>query len=177
MANMAGIPLANIDFSVYAGGNRFLGLAEVSLPELNFLTAEIAGAGLAGKFNANIKGMLDSAELELTFRTVTDEIGYFTTSNAVDIQIYGAQENYNASTGALNAQQVKMNVRGFATKRALGNWKQGEQTESKVTIELLYLYVTVGGKRLCEFDKLNYKYIDANGVDHLADVRSALNRS
>ena len=175
MATMAGIPLAGIDFSVFAGGNRLLGIAEASLPELNFITAEIAGAGLAGKFNANIKGMLDSAELELTFRTVTDEIGFFTTSDAVDIQLYAAMENYNAATGALSAQQIKMNVRGFVTKRALGDLKQGEQTSSKATIELLYCNITIGGKRLLEFDKINYKFIDANGVDHLAEVRNVLN--
>lgn len=175
MATMAGIPLAGIDFSVFAGGNRLLGMAEASLPELNFVTTEIAGAGLAGKFNANIKGFVDSAELELTFRTVTDEIGYFTTSDAVDIQLYAAMENYNASTGALGAQQFKMNVRGFVTKRALGDLKQGEQTSSKVTIEILYLKAMLANKLLVEFDKINYKYIDANGTDHLADVRSALN--
>lgn len=174
MATIANLPLSGISFEVFAAGNRFLGLAEVSLPELEFSNVEMSGAGMAGKFNAPIKGFVDSAELELTWHTINDDLSFFNEQRAKDLQLYGAMENYNAATGNLVAQQVKINVRGFNKKFGLGSFKAAEQTETKTTLEVIYMKVTVGSKVIVEFDKINYKFI-VNGTDYLADVRGALN--
>lgn len=174
MANYSDVRFAAISYEIFSKGNRLLGNGEVSLPDLEFMNVDMSGAGLSGKFKAPIKGFLDSAELEITWHTINEDLDIFLIPNAQDLILYSAMENYDASTGNLKAQQVKISVRGFNAKTGLGSLKPAEQTESKTTLEIIYMKVEVGGKVLAEFDKINYKYI-VNGVDYLADVRSCLN--
>ena len=175
MANYSDVRFANINYEIYAAGNRFLGNGEVSLPELEFMSVDMSGAGLAGKFSAPIKGFVDSAELEITWHTINDDLNFFTVPSAKDLILYSAMENYDSSSGNLKAEQVKISIRGFNKKTALGSLKPAEQTETKTTLEIIYMNVSVAGKVIVEFDKINYKYI-VNGTDYLADVRTALNR-
>ena len=174
MATLGVIPLSGINFEVFANSNRFLGLAEVSLPDLDFSKVDMSGAGIAGDFQAIIKGFVKSAELELTWHTINSDLNFFAEQKAKDLQIYGAMENYNSSTGELKTEQVKIALRGFNKKLNLGTLKSAEQTGTKTTLEILYMQVTVGGKVVTEFDKINNKFI-VNGVDYLEDVRKALN--
>ncbi|MBF1685406.1 MAG: phage major tail tube protein, partial [Selenomonas sp.] len=68
---------------------------------------------------------------------------------------------------------VKVNIRGLPKKGSLGSLKPAEHTDSKTTLEVTYLKVTIDGVRKVEIDKLNYiHFID--GVDYLKDVRRAL---
>lgn len=55
----------------------------------------------------------------------------------------------------------------------LGKLAAGTQTETKNTIEVLYLKVEENGKVLLELDKLNSIYI-VDGEDLLADVRNLI---
>ena len=174
MASYSNVRFSNINYEVFAAGNRLLGSGEVSLPDLEFMNVDMTGAGLSGKFSAPIKGFVDSAEIEITWHTINEDLNYFTTPRAVDLILYGAMENYDHISGVLNAQQVKINVRGFNKKAGLGSLKPAEQTDTKTTLEILYLQVQVAGKQIVEFDKINYIY-KVNGTDYLADVRSALN--
>ena len=90
-----------------------------------------------------------------------------------DLEIRGANEQYDAATGAIDVQAVKVNVRGLPKKGDLGSLKPADRTDSKTTLELTYLKVTIDGKRKVEIDKLNYiHFID--GIDYLAKVRKAL---
>ena len=85
MANYSDVRFANINYEIYAAGNRFLGNGEVSLPELEFMSVDMSGAGLAGKFSAPIKGFVDSAELEITWHTINDDLNFFTVPSAKDL--------------------------------------------------------------------------------------------
>ena len=172
MAN-ALLPLTNINFEVFYSTNRLIGVAEVTLPDLEFMNAEISGAGVAGKFNAPVIGFVDSAEIELSWRTIVKDLSIFTTPGAIDLTLYSAMESYNHSTGKLGAEQVKITTRVFNKKIGLGSLKPAEQTETKTTLEVLTLKVEVGGKVIIDFDKINYKYI-VNGTDYLQGTRSAL---
>jgi len=174
MATIGVIPLSGINFEVFASGNRFLGLAEVSLPDLEFSNVDMSGAGIAGDFQAVVKGFVKSAEMELTWHTINKDLSFFAEHRAKDLQLYEASENYHTSTGEFKAEQVKIALRGFNKKINFGTLKSAEQTETKTTLEILYMQVTVGGKVVIEFDKINYKFI-VDGVDYLADVRTALN--
>ena len=167
------LPLSNINFEVFISSNRLIGLAEVSLPDFEFMNAEISGAGVAGKFNAPIIGFVDSAEMELTWRTIVQDLKYFTKPEAIDLTLYGAMQNYDHSKGKLGVEKVKITTRAFNKKLSPGSLKAAEQTETKTTLELLTCKIEVGGKVILDFDKINYKYI-VDGTDYLQSTRSAL---
>ena len=65
-------PEAYIDFEVYEGKRNFIGIAKATLPNINFLTQTITGAGIGGNIEAVLTGMVDAMNLGLEFRSATD---------------------------------------------------------------------------------------------------------
>ena len=48
-----------INFAVYEEGTEFLGMAEVTLPEISNITNEVKGAGINGTFESVARGHLE----------------------------------------------------------------------------------------------------------------------
>ena len=64
------VPESLINFEVYEEGDRLLGVATATLPEMNQITAEISGAGIAGKSQVPIAGHFEAIEVTLQWRTI-----------------------------------------------------------------------------------------------------------
>jgi len=162
-----------INFEVFKGGNRKLGMADVTLPSIGHKTATISGAGIGGEIEMPTPGQTESMELEINWRTLNEDVTELLAMQSQDLEIRGANEQYDAATGAIDVQAVKVNVRGLPKKGDLGSLKPADHTGSKNTLEVTYLKITIDGKRKVEIDKLNYiHFID--GIDYLAKVRKAL---
>ncbi|MBH3134032.1 phage major tail tube protein, partial [Serratia marcescens] len=74
-------------------------------------------------------------------------------------------------TGEVSAVEVVM--RGRHKEIDFGEYKQGEDTETKVSTECTYFKLTVDGKELIEVDTVNMVE-KVNGVDRLAEHRKAI---
>lgn len=161
------------NFEVFAGGDRKLGMADVTLPSVEYKTATLSGAGIGGEIEMPTPGQVSSMELEINWRTLNDDNAKLLAMKAHDLELRGANENYDAGTGEIITETVKINVRGLPKKGDLGSFKPADHTDTKTTLELTYFKMSVNGKRMVEIDKLNYiHYVD--GTDYMASVRKAL---
>ena len=70
-------------------------------------------------------------------------------------------------------QGIKVVVRGVPTTAALGKGDMGTTSDTKTTIEVDYIKVTINGKEVLEADKYNYIF-KVEGKDYLKDVATAL---
>lgn len=61
-----------IGFAVYEDATEYIGISEVTLPEISNITEEISGAGIGGKIESVILGAIEAMSLTLNFRTVTN---------------------------------------------------------------------------------------------------------
>jgi len=68
---------------------------------------------------------------------------------------------------------ISIEMRGLLKDIDSGSWKPGEKAETTYNISCNYYKNTVGGEVIHEIDVKNMKRI-INGVDQLADIRSAL---
>ena len=68
---------------------------------------------------------------------------------------------------------VKVVVRGVPKSTELGKLEVGATTDTKNTIEVNYIKITVDQDTILEIDKYNY-ICNINGTDYLAAVREAL---
>ena len=118
-------------------------------------------------------GQTSSMELEINWRTINDDNAALLGVKAHDLELRGANENYDAGTGELITEAVKINVRTLPKKGDLGGLKPADHTDTKSTLEVIYFKETIDGKRQIEIDKLNYIHY-VNGVDYLEGVRKAL---
>lgn len=164
-----------IIYEVYYGTSRLMGTSTIDLPELNYINAEVSGAGIAGDFNMVSPGMLDNLEMTLHWRTIHGDLSKLFAFKAHTLTLRGAMNNYETSRGTLSQPAIKIVVRGLPQKMTLGKFERASETESESTLNLDYIKITVGKKAIFEYDKMNFVF-KVNGVDYLENTKTAIGR-
>ena len=162
-----------VNYEVFIAGDRKLGMADVTLPEIGYKTDTLSGAGIGGEIDMPTLGQTESMELQINWRTINGDVTELLKQEAHDLELRGANQHYDAGTGKFRVQPVKINVRGVPKSGNLGKFEPSAKSDAGTTLELLYLKVTIDGEKKVEIDKLNYIHY-VNGTDYLADVRTAL---
>ena len=57
------VPEKLINFRVYENGNDLIGIADVTLPKVDYMTETVKGAGIAGEIDSPVKGHYSSMEV------------------------------------------------------------------------------------------------------------------
>lgn len=167
------VPEKLINFRVYKDGTDLIGVADVSMPSFDAVTDTVKGAGLAGEIDSPVIGHFKSMEVQLNWRTVTKDNSFLAKPESVHLDLRGAQQVYDSSTGKFKTSRLKVVVRGVPKKFEMGKLDMGASVGSSNTLEVNYIKVTLDDKDVIELDKFNYIY-KVDGEDWLADVREAL---
>ena len=109
----------------------------------------------------------------MLFRSVDKNSLKISATKSQKLEIRGAQEVYNKATGEVVVVPVKLVVKGMPKSTELGKFEMGSGTDSSLTLETMYLKLSIDGKIKAEIDKLNY-IANIDGTDYLSDVRTAL---
>ena len=161
------------NYEVFVNGGRCMGTGSVELPELQFMTQTIKGAGIAGELEASTLGHLQSLELKLTFRALYENPIALMEQKAVILSLRGAIQKYDTATGVLKTLPVRIDARGRIKSGALGKFEPSELTDTEITFECDVISAKVDNVELFMHDKLNFVN-RVNGQDYLAPVRLAL---
>lgn len=167
------VPEKLINFRVYNSGADLVGTADITLPKLSSMTQTVKGAGIAGEIDSPVLGHYSSTEVEINFRTIDKDSITLASPKGHHLDLRGAQQVYDSSTGEYVVKKLKLVVRGVPKTDDLGKLDVGATTDTKLTLECDYVKLTIDGKTEIELDKYNY-IANIGGVDYLADVRDAL---
>ena len=167
------VPERLIAAKVYGESSELIGIADITLPNIENMTETISGAGIAGEIDSPTLGHFSAMTLGMTFRTMNKSMFEFAKAKSHDLDIRAAQQQYDAGNGEYNVQPVRVFVRGLPKNINLGNANTGQTTESAIELEVVYLKVTVDDKVQLEIDKFNFVF-NVGGTDYLQAVRSAL---
>lgn len=167
------IPTVLNNFNMYGESHKFLGLSpETTLPNFEYLTETIDGAGIGGEIEEAIEGAFGSLEIENTFQNIgTEMFDYITHTGMVVFR--GSMQMMDTATQRNDFQGIAVTVKGKVKSFDLGNLKKGGKGEPKVVREITYCKVTINGKNVLELDKYNMVW-KLNGVDRLEKVRSQI---
>ena len=113
--------------------------------------------------------------MSLTWRNTTDAFINLAHHKAHELDLYSAQQDYDAGLGEYRERAVHIFLKAIPTTLNIGKLAVGEMTDTKTEFEVLYLKLTIDGKERIELDKFNYIY-RVEGTDYLAGVRSALGK-
>lgn len=167
------IPTLLNNFNTYGGGHKFLGVAsEVTLPNFEFLTETIDGAGIGGEIEEAVEGSFGSLEVETVFQNIGTEMFDFITHTGI-ITYRGSMQTTNTASHTTDSQGIVVTVKGKVKSFDLGTLKKGAKGEPKVVREVAYCKMTIGGRPVLELDKYNLIW-KLNGVDRLQKVRSQI---
>lgn len=167
------IPEKLIGFRVYNEGQDQIGLADVELPEIEFLSETTSGAGVAGEVESPVLGQTKSLTLKLKWRAFNNSSASFLSPRSHLLDLRGSIQRFDAAAGTYEPQAMKVVVRGTPKKGSLGKLEMGKPMDNESELEVTYLKVWLGGTEVLEIDKLNYIY-KVDGTDYLASVRANL---
>ena len=156
------------NLNLFGDGESYLGqVLSVKLPTLTRSMEDYRGGGMSGP--VKIDNGQEALELESKFgglmRSVLRQYGV-TRHDGVQLRFAGAYQRDD--TGETVAVEVVM--RGRQKEIDTGEGKQGEDTESKISVVCTYFRLTMDGKELVEIDTINM-IEKVNGVDRLEQHR------
>lgn len=169
---MNGVPSKINMFNLYRDANKLIGISgEVALPDFEAITETISGPGMLGEVDDPTIGHFGSQELEVPFRTVTeDEFDMMNPGEEVNLTLRGSIQ-VTTSGGGVDYVGMRVIVRGKCKSFTGGTVKQGGAMSSSIKMELTYIRIDIDNKPMIELDKMNSVY-KVRGVDILAKARS-----
>ena len=94
------------------------------------------------------------------------------------LSLWRADQHYNYSGGELETKQKKIIMRVVPKKLTGGTVKNASPIAVNGEYAVhYYAEIDANGKKLCEFDPLNFRYIDHTGKDRAAEIRKCLGMS
>lgn len=168
------IPEKVVNYNVYDDTEKLIGLSgEVTLPKLDSKAETISGAGILGEYDSVNPGHFSSMTIDLPFRTIFKKSFSLMKYSGRSLVLRAAQQSYDVSSGQMEYRGLKITIRGLPKALETGKLSVGAPTETKNTLEVLYLKIEENGSTLLELDKLNFVYI-VDGQDMLANIKKLI---
>ena len=164
-----------LNFSVYTEDGEILGVAEGTLPNVELMTSEVKGAGIAGVLDSPGMGQTNSMTMELTWRNRGRNWADLISPTTHILDMYSAELDFDAGLGEYKTRSVHVFMKAVTKNYDFGKLAVSESTETKTTHEIYYLKCEIDGVEMLEVDKYNFIY-KVRGVDYMSEVRRALGK-
>ncbi len=162
-----------ISYKVYLDGTELIGTADVKLPSLDAITETVKGAGMAGEVESPTFGHFGPMGITINWVKITGDISKLAKQKAHHLDMRGAGQQYDVSTGEYSVVPQKVVVKAIPKKTDLGKLEVGAKQDASWEGEVVYLKLSVEGKEKIELDKFNYIF-KVDGEEQLADIKAAL---
>lgn len=164
-----------VNFMVYEDAVEYLGMAEATLPDIEYMTEEMNGAGIAGNVEEIITGHLSAMTMTLNFRTVCKSAVRLLEPRVHKLDLRVAQQQANNGTGKTEIASIKHIVRVKPKKTALGKVAAASAADVSGEYAVQYYAMYIDGEKKIEIDQMNFICL-INGCDYLEEVRRALGK-
>jgi uncharacterized protein len=168
------IPDKVVNYNVYDDTEKLIGISgEVTLPNLEVMSEAVSGAGILGEYESPTPGHFGSMTIEIPFRTLFQKSFSLMRYRGRALVLRAAQQSYDVSQGKVSYRGLKITIKGIPKGLELGKLAVGAATETKNTLEVLYIKIEENGKKLLELDKLNFVCI-VDGEDLVGSIRNLI---
>lgn len=164
------IPDKLVQFYVYDGDDIMIGVADLTLPDLNYMSETVKGAGIGGEIDLPIIGSLQSMTTSITWRSLVEETAMFLEPKGHTFSARGSVQEIDSDSHDYSIIPIKVTMRVLPKSFKMGKMDPGTSIGATSEFEILYLKLEIDNKVMYEIDKANSKFY-INGVDYLAAVR------
>ncbi|MEI6856730.1 phage major tail tube protein [Psychrilyobacter sp.] len=170
---MPKIPHVLNGFNAYDDDTELVGVVSVELPNIEFLTETISGAGIAGELEVPIIGLLKSMEMTFKERTITSNSFELMKPGLNIITLRGSIQQQDKKTSLIEEIGMKVVVNYLAKSMNLGGLEQAKAMDNETKVEVVRIAVTVDNEPKILIDKMNHLCV-IGGIDYLAAFRKNL---
>ncbi len=160
--------------NLFNDGLSYMGVVQsVTLPKLTRKLENYRGGGMNGSAAVDLGLDDDALTVEWSMGGLPDETVWaqYAAASSAAVPLRFAGSFQRDDTGDVSA--VEIVLRGRHKEIDLGDMKQGENTESKISTQCTYYKLVIAGKTLIEIDTVNMVE-NVNGVDMLEQHRRNL---
>lgn len=172
---MAKQDIAVINYALFENNNEFLGIAQVDLPSLQFMSTTLQGSGIAGEIEAVLIGQMKAMEITIKHTLLTKESIQLSTPELHTIELREIQQNMNTQTGAFAVTGVKHVIKMFPKQMDGGSLKPQSTSDPNTVGSVRYWAEYRDGKKVLELDPIAY-ICYVHGKDYLKAVRTAMGK-
>jgi len=164
------IPDKLVQYYVFDGDNMMIGVADLTLPDLNYMSETVKGAGIGGEIDMPIIGSLQSMSTSITWRSLVEETAMFLEPKGHTFYAKASVQEFDSDKHDFEQIPVKVTMRVIPKNLKMGKLDPGTSIGATSEFEILYLKLEINDKVMYEIDKAN-SIFNINGVDYLAAVR------
>lgn len=172
MKQQAGI----IDFAVFENGKEFLGMANITLPDVTNKVFTVNGAGIAGDYEVPVLGQTDAMSCTFTFTDNPKDAYKLARPGVHNLECRAVHEEFDTVANKLRTRAYKHILKVIPKNQAGGTVAPASQQGASVECSVLYREDWIDDKRVLLIDKANNRFIGVDGVDINEQVNSALGR-
>ncbi len=153
------------------GTNELVGVATVTLPDVENVTEEMSGMGV-NKFNEVLASEFNPLTLGMKFMGPTANVG-FSKGKTTSLVITSSVDSFNKTTHEQEEKKLVCSIKGKLQKRTGGEIGRGNKNEMELEFSLTYYKLELDGIVLYEIDVFNKKAI-VDGEDLYATTNNIL---
>ena len=160
------IPNHVSNYSIFLAGRRLIGLADVTLPNLQNLTDSLKGSGIFGELDMPVQCHFQPMTVTLNWLTVVDDMVIATLQQKSILAAWAAVQEDDSSTHTIIHRGWRF-IMGVAPKSFnLGKLEVGTKGEGVSEYELISLRGIVDDRTVFEIDKENAvcRWWDGQGI-------------
>lgn len=173
---MAKITEGTIAAYVYEDGAGFLGLQEITMPDIKHTTFEMSGLGMMGKANYGALSQVEPMNMTMNFRDTSAAFYKLSEQRVHIITLEVAKQAHDRQGGEIPVTSIKYVIRCEPIGTTGGSVKPATPQNVSIEFSVFALKEFVDGKLQRHIDIDNY-IDETNGVDRAAPIRKALNMS
>lgn len=168
------IPDKLINAKIYfEGQTELIGTADAELPSLEYITETLSGLGIAGEIETPVMGHFKALPFKFKWNIPNKQAMTLLQPVTHHLEVYGSTQSFDAASGELLPEQVKVVLRGMPKKLGLGKLEPGKKMDPELELECSYIKMWIAGSVVLEIDKINF-IANIMGKDSLETVRQHL---
>ena len=172
---MANLTPTVVNYMMYEGTEEFVGIAQITLPTLSFMTQEVRGSGLMGAINVPIISELQSMQIQLQMMTLTEQGIHLMEHRIHDWEFREVQQTIENTTAEHDVVDVKHVMKVFPISMDGGTLQPQSVSNPNITASVFYWAEYRDGVKVLELDARNYICF-INGKDYAAKIRKAMGK-
>lgn len=167
------IPDKLVGFNVFTADNRLLGVADITLPSIEYMTETLSGAGIAGETETPALGQVSPMSVQISMRTQHTEARKLLELRGQQIDVRGSLQEQDSSTGEIRTYPCRVSMFVLPKTYETGKFEVGSKTDTSIESEVTYMRMWIDNQEIVEIDKFNY-ICRINGKDYLEEVRAQI---
>ena len=165
-----GLPTSLVAFNVYLDGLKDMGVIDLELPNIQFMTDTITGSGIGGEVEVVLPGLIKAMSMKLKKRAVNKQFTTLLAPIVHNLAFRGkvAMADPGQAIGKIKNRNIRIIANVMPKGNNLGKAEVSKAMDNEAEFTVLSLRVFVDAIPTTHIDPLNM-ICKVDGIDYLED--------